>query len=243
MNLNEPLKAIGLNNSEIKVYLFVLEQGASTPPAVARGTGITRTNCYAILENLDHLGLVSRQEQDKKYLFVARNPASLIQNMDKKREAVGEILPDLQTLYRSQSNKPKIQFFEGWTEVKEIFLESLKAKKITAFGSALQLEKIDKKFFDNYQKEVGRNKIIFYDLLTNNSISTLPIITKEIGKLYEVKLLQKKYDYIPTNLLLWDQNIALIALTEPVFGTILNNEPLAKTFGAIFEMIWENIGR
>src|SRR3989344_5354407 len=55
------LKLMGLNGSQIKVYLYLLAEGLSTPPQISKGTGIARTNCYNILRELDDMDLIDRE--------------------------------------------------------------------------------------------------------------------------------------------------------------------------------------
>jgi sugar-specific transcriptional regulator TrmB len=241
MLIFDQLKTLGLRESEAKIYLYLLENGLSTPPLVAKGVDIQRTNTYNVLKALKEKGLIEQQTKSKRKAYLARDPEALVFNLEQRKEAAKKLLPDLRALYTIQKNKPKIRFFEGWEEVKEIYLLTLQAKKIIAIGSTLQMSKIDEKFTKYYLKQLAEKKIIFYDILTSASQTTMPQIKNFLGSLHEAKFLPTKYPDLPTDILLWDDNIAIVALHEPIFGTILTNSLLANSFKTIFEVLWEHL--
>ena len=88
MTIEEQLNEISLTKSESKVYLYLLEEGLTTPPQLARGTGIARTNCYNILEKLKNEGLIKEQEKGKRKAYIANDPESLLRTIQKKKETV-----------------------------------------------------------------------------------------------------------------------------------------------------------
>jgi sugar-specific transcriptional regulator TrmB len=238
MDISQQLKIAGLNHSEITVYLFLLENGISTPPIVSRGTKIARTNCYNILNSLKDQGLIEQQILKKRKAYLATDPQSLVRTLQKKKEAIEQILPDLRGLYTTQKNKPKIRFYEGFDQVREIYHQTLSAKEIFAIGSTKQINELMPGYLEYYFEEVRKRGIFFKDILTNNSEPTSKDSKNFLKGLYEAKLLPEKYPDLPTDILIWNNNIALINLKEPVFGTILNNPLLAQTFKTLFELIW-----
>jgi len=85
MKLEEGLKNIGLKGSEIKVYLYLLENGVSTPPQIAKGTRIARTNTYHILRGLSEKGLIERQEKALFTHLPTRPPFFALLSAEKKQ--------------------------------------------------------------------------------------------------------------------------------------------------------------
>src|SRR5689334_2077395 len=100
------LKRVGLNTNDIAVYAYLLKEGVSTPPQIAKSTGISRTNTYYILRNLDDLDLIDRRRRGNRFEYVARKPSALLDLIQRKREALEDILPELTDLYKVQKNKP-----------------------------------------------------------------------------------------------------------------------------------------
>lgn len=240
--IEEQLKEIGLHHSESSVYLYLLENGLSSPPQISKGTGIARTNCYNLLISLKEKGLIDEHESRKRKVYVASDPESLLRSLDKKREATARLLPDLRALYVIQKNKPKIHFFDGFEQVKEIYSKSLNAKEIFALGSTKQISDLDSNFLQNYFNEIKKRGIFFHDILSEQSKDFTNNIAAPIVKgMYEYKFLPKQYGDAPTDILIWDDNVALINLHEPMFGTILTNQMLAETFKMIHKIIFERV--
>src|SRR3989344_3384870 len=132
------LKEIGLKKNEAEIYLFLLQNGISTPPQIAKGTAIARTNCYNILKSLEEKEIIRIIQKGKRDAYIARDPESLKLNLERKLEGLEKVLPDLRASYVVQKNKPIFQFFEDWDEVKRIYNLTLEAKEIFAIGSTEQ---------------------------------------------------------------------------------------------------------
>jgi sugar-specific transcriptional regulator TrmB len=242
MYLHNELKQIGLNKSEITVYLYLLEEGLSSPPHIAKGTGIARTNCYNILLILKEKGLVEEHQAGKRKAYISSDPEALLRTLEKKKEAVERLLPDLRGLYTLQKNKPKIRFYEGWEQVKEIYLQTLNAKEIFAIGSTKHLHLVDEKFLQKFFTEIKTREIILNDILNSDSGEEIAKQTKELLKgYYDVRVLPRNIENFKTDILIWEDNIALITLEEPIFGTVLTNKLLAETFRIIFNIMKQGI--
>lgn len=240
MNINDQLSQIGLNKSEIAIYLYILENGLSTPPKIAKGTGIVRTNCYHVLQQLKERGLLTEQETGKRKAYLARDPQALLSSLERRHEAIEKLLPDLRALYSTQKNKPKIRFYEGFKEVQEIYAQTLSAKKIYGLGSTKRIAEIDQVHLNNYMQEVGKRGIVFIDILSHASGAKEAMEWKNYLKgLYEYRLAPAKYGDFPTDMLFWDDNIAMLTLEEPIFGTVIASPLLAETFHIIFNIMWE----
>ena len=233
MTIEQKLKDIGLNSSESAVYVYLLKNGLSSPPQIAKGTKIARTNTYNILRSLQEKQLIQRQQNRKRFAYVAKNPESLLSQAEHIRQATEDLLPDLKALHKANTNKPSIQFYDGWDEVKQIYLATLEAESIHAIGSLQKLDSMAKKFLDEYQEKIKKRHIIFYDVLTAESKKTGEDMKQFLGALYSVRYLNARFGDIPTDILIWNDNIALISLEEPIFGTVITNSNLAKTFRAL----------
>jgi len=240
MLIQEQLRQIGLNKSEAEVYLYILTNGLSTPPKIAKGTSIARTNCYHILQQLKENGLLVEQEIGKRKAYLTRDPQALLSSLERRREVIEKLLPDLRALYSTQKNKPKIRFYQGFKEVQEIYAQTLLAKKIYGLGSTKRIAEIDKAHLDHYMKEVGKRGIVFIDILSHVSGEKEAIEWKNYLKgLYDYRLAPSRYGDFSTDMLFWDNNIAMLTLEEPIFGTVITSPLLAQTFRVIFSIMWE----
>ncbi len=242
MELQNQLKRIGLSKSESSVYLFLLEQGVSTPAQIAHGTGILRTNCYHVLENLMSHGLIREQiVGTKRKAYLASDPESLYQSIEQKREVISQILPDLRGLYTTQKNKPKIEFYDGIEQVKEAYWRTLEGKELFAIGSPKSLDRVFPSFYPEYVRELKARNIVFHDIVTQESKEWGGPEMLKMKGLYDVAYLPAKYKDNPTDMLIWDDHVLIVALEEPFFATVVTNPLIAKTMRMIFSAVRDGL--
>ena len=240
MDISPSLRDLGLNASDVRVYLHLLDHGMSTPPQIAKSTGIQRTHCYNILRELGRRGLVDEQRgKGKRMLYLARDPASLFTSVEHQREIIERILPDLRARYTLHEHKPKIQFFEGRSQIQEVYRQSLLAKEIFGIGSTHQMQQGMPEFYEWYQKEIKKRQIVYHDILTHASgHKTAPTIKALLKGLYDLKLLSLREGDAPMDILVWDDHVGLISHEEPIYGTVITNTAVAKMMRLIFNALW-----
>jgi len=241
--INDRLRQLGLLENEIKVYLYLLEQGLSSPPQIARGTKMARPNLYGILRSLKEKNLVIEQKQGQRKIYLAADPAVLVQTLESRTETMKQILPDLRALFASQKNKPTIKFFEGTEQVKEIFYEMLEAKSVLGVSSTKKLyDAFGWEFFKKYIPQMREREIFLKDILTQDSIDTSAKIPISVLKsLYETRLLPKNIGNVPVDVLIWDDKVALISTEQPVFGTLIKNPAIAEIMRIMFDLSWKQL--
>ncbi len=238
--LQKELASFGLTTSESAIYLYLLQEGISTPPAIATATGIARTNTYHILERLVHKQLVVVQTKGKRKAYLANDPDALLQSVEQKRIHIQRMIPDLRAMYSSSKHKPKIFFYEGAHEVKKIYMQTYQAKEIFAIGSALQLNRLDANFQKTYFSELKKRNIFFKDILAQESEEMAVKYSQVMKGLYDVSYLPHFAKDQPTDILLWENHIALITLEEPIFGTVIASPTLYNTFRMLFDVIFQS---
>lgn len=133
--LFKQLKDIGLKDNEARIYLALLEIGRGTVTQISSRAGLNRTTGYDILERLGLYGLVNRVvTSKKKRIYVPEPPIRLKQFLEsKKRQAerrlneVGSLLPELQTLYKTEL-KPTIKIAEGKEAMQKLYMNVTESK-------------------------------------------------------------------------------------------------------------------
>lgn len=243
MELQEHLRLLGLKTNEVRVYLYVLEHGVATPSLISKHTRIQRPNTYHILESLVEKGLLIEQSQGKRKAYLTSDPESLLIGLERKKEIVETILPNLRGLRNIQRNKPTIRFFDGLSQIQEIYNLALQSKELLALGSTDRLYQIMPAFVETWLKQLKQRGIVLKDIVTH--VSGNEAVHKMIASLrgyYDARVLPESFGELDTDLLLWDDNLALITLSEPYFGTVITNPSLAKTFRSILELLRQKIG-
>ncbi len=141
--MEELLTQVGLTEAQAKAYLFLLEHGPATPPAVAAGCGITRSNAYKVLESLDDLDLVIQKEVHKKYVFEPVDPtalASLVAAQHNKLQAIENnvkvAMTELRSKFRTSTSQSSVMQGHGRPAIIEAFAQqAAKSRPIYFFKS------------------------------------------------------------------------------------------------------------
>ena len=118
------LVATGLNTTQAEAYLLLLKYGSASPPLLATKLKLSRTNVYKVLDQLTELGLASRKEVKKKYVYYPDSPLSLTNLVAEQRniatereEAVKGVINDLLASYHQHTEQPDVNVVTGRTAV------------------------------------------------------------------------------------------------------------------------------
>ena len=121
--MQEELKLLGLNDTDVKVYLSLLKLKQAPASEVARKAEIPRASIYDILRRLEEEGLASYIVRDNKQYFSAASPKTILENLDYKKKRISKIIPDLEKMQESEEGGiSKSQIFTGrkgiWIQLK-----------------------------------------------------------------------------------------------------------------------------
>jgi len=246
MNLEGKLSSLGLTEKEVAVYMAMLYLGPATAQDIAIRANINRATTYVMIDSLLDRSMVSQITKDKKTLFQAEDPIQLLKVLEKNREDVEEqmgqarlIIPELQELYNLNRSKLSVRILEGRESVK-IIQNDLARSKSKTFDNITNLTLANEKFpiSENdhrqpYYKQDFRVRTIFtYD--PAKPVPQLPFLTREDRRLIS----QDKFP-IFGEVLLYDNKMCIINFSEKIFGIIIEDESIFKTYSAIFNLAWE----
>ncbi len=120
---------LGLSEKEAKTYLAILELGSSTVKPIADRAGIKRTSIYNFIDRLVEQGLVTRTLRKGRTCYQGQSPSRLIEISKERLEACEDALPEFMGLFNLSGKKPRMHFFEGPEQMKNIVREEPKCKK------------------------------------------------------------------------------------------------------------------
>ena len=245
------LSRMGINRDQSKVYIYLLENGASSHLAIARGTGINRTKVYRLVDDLEKLSLATVSIDDTGKKILPASPKNLEVKMaeveskiEAQKAALAQALPKLTRMFKNQDADLKfsVNTYEGVSGFKQMLWNELKAKgELLGFGSGTiedlvqsrsWAEKHRQKTLDSgYSiREIvnpGKKKIKF----TNNSDFYTKFHRRSIGE-YRLNLQHQTIIYNDTVAVYhWrdDQKV----------GFEVINKAYADTMRQIFESYWE----
>ena len=249
--MQEELKNLGLEDSELKVYLALLELGPSTVSEITKKAKITRTLGYHVLEKLGWYGLVDQVSgKGTKIIYGAQHPQRLVQYVKNKKnqwdgkvKEIEQYLPNLVSLYKI-ADKPVVRYQMGDEGLKNIYIENLESK--TEILSILDVDGWDvpefRTFGKWYIKERVKRKIPERILMLERE--SVHEYYSDPSKLTDYKWI--KFSQLPGILDLGGEinifeNKVLIAITKKPnrMGILIESSALANILKAMFELAWQ----
>ena len=135
MNI-ELLKNIGLTDSEIKVYLALLELGSSSKGPIVDKSKVASSKIYKLLEKLVQKGLVSSVVKSGVKYFEAAPPSRILDYLKEKEARLKEqekelekLVPDLELKRSMAGIGSETQVFKGMKGAQTSFDDILKELK------------------------------------------------------------------------------------------------------------------
>jgi len=129
-DLTAALRRLNLSEPQQTVFLSLVQEGPGSARTLSMRTTLTRPSVYDQLKTLRQIGLVNELMIDSKTNFAATDLAHVdnllsdqVDRIERSRESLAAALPLLATT--AQTVSPKIKFFEGSAEVKNILKDVL----------------------------------------------------------------------------------------------------------------------
>lgn len=241
MEIRQKLEEIGLTGKKADVYLAILQLGKTTVVQIAKKAQIKRPTTYDILDDLINKGLVSQTFAGKKRFFNAEPPEALKSLLKKQEEKVDQLLPELTSLFNITPHKPKIRYFEGREGLRQIYEEILKMKTKEQFYIGSIKEMIDvlgEEYLSNWVKRRIKAGIVSHAIRIKSK--EMPIKEWGAGKEFirYLKFFPADIKEDITNLIIFDNKVAIVSALAESYGLIIESKELATTLKYIWQIVW-----
>lgn len=242
MEIKQFLAQFDLIGKKADVYLAVLELGSGTVIEIARKSEIKRTTVYDILMDLEKSGLIYQTTKVNKRLFVAEDPEKLKKKLEEKERVLGEMLPQLRSLYNIKGIKPKIKFYEGKEGLRQVYADTLNyGGEILAFASEDVVKTLGMEWANDYLQKRVKKEIRVRIILPKTELIEKEFNPKDQKQLRSSKLVNpKKYPFSVEINIYGYQKIALMSAREEM-GIIIEGKEIYNTLKLIFELLWDNL--
>lgn len=241
--LEQELISIGLNEKEAKVYLASLELGQSTVQNISLKAGINRATTYFIIDGLMQRGLISSFNKGKKQYFIAADPERLIEilerekeNIESKKENLKKLLPQLRSLNNKQQGRPVVRYYEGKEGIITMVDDFFKTEKVTV-NMAYSVDAVDNVFSE-------KDLLRWRDNRLKRKIAAKAMYTYKKGELGNVprsdgiRIPFEKFP-ITADIAIYNDKVRLASLGNRLTGIIIEDEEIAKSLKAVFDLAWE----
>ncbi len=240
------LENLGLDQTEAKIYLALLELGPSTVTEITSTADITRTLGYHVLEKLENHNLVksvSRGTSSKK-TYIAEHPEKIIQfvqdkktSWERKFELAQKQLPNLLSLYKI-ADKPTLKFSEGIEGVRSVSRGTLSS--VTPAISIVNINSQRDEELIEIIRETRANKSNIRSLVVGNTGWTSGITNTSSYRIIDEKVLPGISDF-KGELTIYENKLSISTPTEfDYISFTIESELLIAIIKGMFELAWVN---
>jgi len=244
MEKEELLQNIGLTDKEAKTYLAILELGSSTIKPIAVRAGIKRTSIYNFIDHLVELGLISHAEVSGRTHYNAISPHRLVEIQKERTRALQDSLPQFLSVFNDQASKPKISYFEGPLQVRNIGLEVKNChKEVCYFWPGNELtEAIGGEDYWNKINDLRVNSGVYSRLIRFHGKDHLwEKSANGLEYLRETRWSPRKWqDEMDVAIALYDSGkVGIFGTREEAYGILIESQGLHKSMKMFFELMWD----
>jgi sugar-specific transcriptional regulator TrmB len=230
------LEDLGMSQTEIKIFLKLLEGGELKSGKIIELTGLQSSSVFSSVNSMIKKGFVSYIRKNKTKYYRASNPETILRFLELKKEEYLRILPELKERQKSILEEG-VEFFKSYKGIKALILELIKdAKK----GDILRGFVVEDK--ENYNLSTQKIYSFIKPIIKEKKI-TQKLIFPEANRINPKKdtIVEKKYlSYpLPPNTTILNNKIAIISWDEEPSGILLTSKSLAEKYIAFFDHLWE----
>jgi sugar-specific transcriptional regulator TrmB len=250
MNTKFILKQIGLTTNETEIYLVALEYGWQPASIIAKRARINRATTYSVLKTLIQKGLVEQVKKAQGIYFHAKDPESLLEYLEKKKENIEknkEILKyhieSIKSKKIKSNTNPQVTFYEELEGIKQIHEDILKTSKNKTIYSIIpqnmEEDFLNFLFFDFIKRRIENN--IFIEVIAQESKIGEKIQYNDKNSLRTTKIISNGNCIFESEITIYGEKIALISYKkEEMIGIIVESPSISKTMKEIFKLTWNS---
>lgn len=242
MKLLEPIKSMGLDEKEAKIYLTLLQLKKATAYYVALKSGLKKTTTYATLDDLVDKGFALKIPDEKKALYMAKSPGECVFAMQQKINTVKEILPELLAIQKKEEDKTKISYYQGIEGIKEVYNDTLKySGELVGFGSEDIVNLLGDDWAKQYLKNRVKHKIPCRAVFARSEYIEKELVTKDEEQLRITKFAEKKELPFSIEIDIYGGNKISLISGKEVMATIIESKEIHDALKSIFEFVWKKL--
>jgi len=242
MELLEPIRNMGLDEKEARIYLTLLQLKKATAYYVALKSGLKRTTTYATLDTLVDKGFVLKIPDEKKALYMAKSPNECVFSMQQKINSVKEILPSLLAIQKKDEDTTRVSYYQGIEGIKEVYNDTLKYRgELVGFGSEDIPSLLGDDWTKKYLSDRVKNKIPVRAVFSRSNYMEKELVARDNEQLRETRLVEK--NELPFSIeidIYGDSKVSLISGKE-VMATIIESKEIHDALKSIFEFVWKKL--
>ena len=243
MNIDKQLLALGLHETEVKIYTVLLASSVLTVGQISTKVEVSRGNVYYMLEKLQERGLVEPVQVGKKTKYQAAHPHKLNdyldsqeRNIQQSRLNISAVMDEMIRGYNVQHNTPGVYVFDGIDGLKKVYNELLEDNlPMLSIEDTDNLNSFMPEFFDNFMRQTLKQKH------KNRAIGpdTNEYYYPGEEKVWEYREIDVKKFPFAMDVTVTEKKVVLVTFqNDTVSGVVIIQPEIIRNFQIWFEFMW-----
>ncbi len=234
------LESQWLSEKESLVYLCLLQLWSAPASVIARRTSIKRVTVYSVLKDLERKQIASCIEKKWVSYFQVIDPLKLFAKTKEKHQLFEEKIPELLALTNIYHNKPKIEYFEWYQWLKEMYDDLLTSK--AELYSFLGVGALDRQLQEYLETEFLPRRVqnkVFAKVMIGEDEQSLVYKKKDKKNYRETRIVKQSPFELSAEINLygpWKVGIALFSSDE-MSALVIHSPKLYDTLVNIFNVL------
>jgi len=241
--LTNALQGLGCSKDAMEVYLKLMTTRSLSISEIADRTGIQRTKCYLVIDELIEKQLVYNTIERKIKTFKACVPSEVLRLLQQQiadtqalHSNFQKVLPELAPLHVDNMDKPKISYFQSKEAKKMIEKIVLNHDFISIFNPRLAFEN-NPDIVAKFISSIKNSKREIRELITPKSTEFYKLAKSLKNPKLQVRYLPESFEFY-NDMILYDNKVFFMGVRPGKVGILIEDEDMYKSFCSVFEALW-----
>jgi sugar-specific transcriptional regulator TrmB len=247
--MEKALSRLGLKDQEIKVFLFLLENGEQTAGNLAKKTGLSRPSLYGFVHKLQKIGIVTESQKNGIKTFIACSKEVVTAALDEQINEMEKGKSDIEKMFEQIKSggitaNPKFQLFEGKIGLQNMLKDVLLYRDIQTMSYwpiKSILDAVSPEYFRYQTTERMKRGIYVRAIWPENQavdIKKFPFMGGGGKFLRETRLAPKEIAF-RMGYWIYANKVAFISSSKEAFGFIVESKEFVEMLSSQYELVWK----
>ncbi len=230
------LEDLGLKNSEIKIYLCLLQNPKIKAGEIIKKTNLASSAVYNSLNSLLEKGIIQYNNHGVSKQYSALSPKLILDYIDNKKTEFLNVLPDLEKRYNKSDENYSVQIFAGYKGLffmlNQVLKESRENDEFLFFSANSPSQNKElQDFFTKYDAKRIEKKL-----------DIKGIANKSLKQYYEKRQIYKYIKLVPfvvpEGLSMCKDYTMIIAYEDKPISILIKSKQITKMYKQFFYQLW-----
>lgn len=232
------LEELGLTRTEIKVYITLLELGASSAGVILEKSRLPNSTVHRDLNSLIERGVINFVFEGKRKIYQATNPELFFEFIEEKKRKFAEMLPELKQRQKSAVKEEFASTYKGVRGIKEAYaiMISAKGQEYNTFGGGpITAEIMGFTWWLNLHKRRIANKLPSRQVFD----ASVRKGGEEIARnpLTKIRYLSRDFAQFQETVIVGDM-VVIAVFSENPYAFLIKDKNVAQSYRKYFELLW-----